>query len=164
MHHGDVRPAVSAAPTGGISGSRRLHMGVKNDHMTPLRRLSLFMRISQTKQMSLTFRAFPPLEINKLEEQRAERWLGGRTNGDGGIIAHGAASERAKVRRKMSWMETLEGKIIMKPAVAPVGRFMKLTAGTFSVEFLITPTKPEPSCQTSDFLEAGVFLTVYHKC
>lgn len=25
----------------------------------------------------------------------------------------------------------------MKPAVAPVGRFMKLTAGTFSVEFLI---------------------------
>lgn len=109
--------------------------------------------------MSLTFRAFLPLEINKLEEERAE-WGGGGDgeNGDSGIIAHGVASERAKVRKKMSSMETLEGEIIMKPAVAPVGRFMKLTAGTFSVEFLIIPTKPEPSCQISDFLESGVLL------
>lgn len=32
MHHGDIRPAVQ---TGGISGSRQLHMCVKYDHMTP---------------------------------------------------------------------------------------------------------------------------------
>lgn len=49
--------------------------------------------------------------------------MGEGRNGDGGIIAHGAALERAKVRRKMSAMETLEAEIIMKPAVAPVGRF-----------------------------------------
>lgn len=104
--------------------------------------------------MSLTFGAFPQLEINKLEEERAERrGAGGRTEAAGLSL-----TERAKVRRKMSSMETLEAEIIMKPAAAPVGRFMKLTAGTFSVEFLIIPTKPELSCQTSDFLESGVLL------